>query len=207
MNKNTIAVIFTTLIIGGSIGFIIGERDRGDYRPGNYNTPHGMHRMSDGTMMSDTGMGMMNHEAMMVESEREFITEMIPHHQEAVDTAKEVLSRGATTPELKTLLENVILAQEAEIASMKEWHQAWYGTPYTPSGKYQNMMRDLSILNGSNLDKAWLEDMINHHMGAIMMAKSVQPHIEHHEITDLTNDIIRTQSEEINLMQKLLKNI
>ena len=64
--------------------------------------------MVDGTMMRDTGAGMgsmgsMNHMddmmTMLVESEREFIEEMIPHHQEAIDTATEVLERGGTTSE------------------------------------------------------------------------------------------------------------
>lgn len=78
--------------------------------------PAGMHRMSDGALMNDnsttlinntnSGMGMMrgmDHSMMMVESEREFIERMIPHHQEAVNTAKEVLIQGGSTVEIKKL--------------------------------------------------------------------------------------------------------
>ena len=140
---------------------------------------------------------------MMVRSEKEFITEMIPHHQEAVDTAKEVLARGATTPEIKTLVQNIITAQEKEIADMKAWYQTWYGTPYQPSGNYKPMMRDLESLSGQAIDKAFLEDMVMHHMGAIMMAQSVQQYIEHNEIKTLTEAIISSQSTEIKLMQQL----
>lgn len=76
-----------------------------------------MHRMPDGTLMgnapADNNMGMMSgmdHSAMMVKSEREFLEGMIPHHQEAVDTAKEVIARGGSTPEIKKLAEDIVVA-------------------------------------------------------------------------------------------------
>jgi uncharacterized protein (DUF305 family) len=164
----------------------------------------GGHVMPDGTWMGDTdsSMGMGGGmSAMMVGSEKEFIAEMIPHHQEAVDTAREVLARGATTPEIKTLLENIVTAQEKEIADMKTWYQTWYGTPYTPSGTYHQMMRDLSKLSGAEIDKAFLEDMIMHHMMAIMMAHSVEGYIEHTEVRTLVQNIITSQSKEIQQMR------
>jgi uncharacterized protein (DUF305 family) len=49
--------------------------------------------------------------------------------------------------------------------------------------------------------------MIPHHMGAMMMAQSVRPHIEHQEIADLADAIMETQSVEINLMRDLLTKI
>ncbi len=65
------------------------------------------------------------------------------------------------------------------------------------------MMRDLERLSGKDLDKAFLEDMIMHHMGAIMMAHSVQGVIEHKEVEDLSKAIIDSQSKEIQLMRQL----
>ncbi len=182
--------------------------------------PAGMHRMPDGSLMgnptsptskTDSGMGMMggmDHSMMMFKSEREFLEGMIPHHQEAVDTAKEVIARGGSTPEIKKLAEDIVVAQEKEIAMMKEWYQDWYGTAYVADpNDYEPMMRDLSTLSGAALDKVFLEDMIMHHMGAIMMAQSVQPYIEHKEITDLSKAIMETQTAEIRLMKSLLQNL
>ncbi len=217
MKNNTILITIGALILGGLAGYGFAN-ERGDWSRGGYEDkdrygeiPMGMHRMPDGSMMgnadtsSNTGMGMMHGGMgmMIVESEKEFITEMIPHHQEAVDTAKEVLARGATTPEIKKLVEGIVTAQEKEIADMKSWYQTWYGTQYTPSGKYEPMMRDLERLSGKDLDKAFLEDMIMHHMGAIMMAHSVQGVIEHKEVEDLSKAIIDSQSKEIQLMRQL----
>ena len=50
----------------------------------------------------------------------DFVKEMIPHHQGAVDMAKIVLAFGKD-PEIKKVAEEAIKTQEAEIARMKEW--------------------------------------------------------------------------------------
>jgi len=226
MKQNTILIAAAAVLIGGIGGYLLASNttnhhdmdemmsDR-SYEGGKKSAGMGgAHMMPDGTMMgNDTMMGTMgnmagmDHSMMMVSSEREFVTGMIPHHQEAVDTAKEVVARGGSTPEIRSLATEIIVAQETEIALLKTWHLAWYGQAYTADDSYKPMMRDLTQLSGAALDQRFLEDMIPHHMGAIMMAQSVRPHITHQEITDMADAIMETQTAEIELMQRLLKTL
>lgn len=58
--------------------------------------------------------------------DQRFIEAMIPHHQSAVEMAKDAQQK-AEHQEIKTLAGNIITDQEKEIAQMQEWQKAWFG--------------------------------------------------------------------------------
>jgi uncharacterized protein (DUF305 family) len=53
-----------------------------------------------------------------------FITDMIDHHQAAVDMAK-LSEKNAKHEEIKELSKEIIEAQEHEITHMKQWQRDW----------------------------------------------------------------------------------
>jgi len=56
--------------------------------------------------------------------DKEFLKQMILHHQQAVDMSK-YADANAKHQEVKDLARAVITAQEKEIADMKSWQQKW----------------------------------------------------------------------------------
>jgi uncharacterized protein (DUF305 family) len=69
----------------------------------------GMDRMMKDMMVPYTG-----------DADVDFVRGMIPHHQGAIEMAKVVLEHGKN-PEIRKLAEEIVKAQEGEIAWMQEW--------------------------------------------------------------------------------------
>ena len=104
----------------------------------------------------------------MSSSEAEYLVEMIPHHEEAVRSATE-LARSPRAA-MREFGEDIVRTQSAQIDQMREWLDAWYPDQREDTA-YRPMMRDLSRLTGDALDQAFLEDMVGHHMMAVMMSQ------------------------------------
>ncbi len=56
--------------------------------------------------------------------DREFIEQMIPHHQMAVRMASMVLN-SSQHPEIRNLAQSIINSQTAEIEQMEQWYRSW----------------------------------------------------------------------------------
>lgn len=90
------------------------------------------HMMPDGTVMG--GSMQMEMDGMMQNLngktgdafDKAFLSEMIMHHEGAVDMAEAAL-KDAKHQEIKDLAQRIITAQEEEIQQMKTWEKEWYG--------------------------------------------------------------------------------
>jgi uncharacterized protein (DUF305 family) len=178
---------------------------RVDPRPGLVGQPHAGGGMMGGAsgMMSGAS-GMMGGMA-AVEGEFDFLARMIPHHEEAIESAR-VLLAGTERPEMKAFAEQVIETQSAEVVQMEDWLATWYPGRDT-AVDYQRMMRDLTGLTGDALDRAFLDSMVPHHMMAVMMSQQLvtQGLAEHPEVVPFAETIRDAQHAEIQQMAAWLQ--
>lgn len=134
-----------------------------------------------------------------------FMTNMIDHHQMAIEMA-EICLDEAVHEELRTMCQNIIAAQSAEIQQMQSWLQQWYGITYQPTMKPgdQKMLERLASLSGAEFEIAFMEMMIKHHEKAIKEARHCLDKAAHAELRELCEQIIATQSAEIAQLQTWL---
>jgi uncharacterized protein (DUF305 family) len=160
---------------------------------------------AQGPMHGSAGRGGMPHGgAMTTGDEATFLAHMIPHHQEAIASAESLLAR-TERPELQALLRDIIESQTVQVDSMTEWVARWH--PETPTDvDYAPMMRDLSDAPVADAERAFLEDMVMHHMMAVrdahlFLSRGV---VEHDAVATLARGIVDEQTRELAVMQALL---
>ena len=115
MNRLTLALTAVALL--GTAGVAVTQQQQ-------HGTSHGGHAAANpsGKAFMDVHQKMMQDMQMQPsgDADRDFAAMMIPHHQGAIDMAKVQLQYGKD-PELRKLAEEIVRAQEAEIAFLKQW--------------------------------------------------------------------------------------
>jgi uncharacterized protein (DUF305 family) len=142
-----------------------------------------------------------------------FAQNMIPHHQQAIEMAKLVDSH-TDRPELRELADSIESSQSQEITQLEGWLRSW-GKPATPpeghgghgDSEMPGMMSDADMrrlmeATGTEFDLAFVELMAVHHQGAIDMANTELKDGSLPEVTRLAQQIIDTQQDEIEQLQR-----
>jgi len=206
MKKTSLVILGGTLgavllVLIAMMGYIIFLLSNNSSSQQNFQNPSG----------GMIGSGMMNSEVMdsgmmhaTIESEHDFLVHMIAHHEEAVSSAT-VLKANTDRNEMKNFADDIIKTQTAEIEQMKIWLDTWYPNQ-EHQVDYQPMMRDLTNLKGDAVDQAFLQDMIFHHMDAVMMSQQLitSGYADHQEIIPFAQTIRDTQRNEIHKMRNWL---
>jgi uncharacterized protein (DUF305 family) len=117
----------------------------------------------------------------------------------------------ASSPQVKRLAAQIKNAQRPEIEKMTGWLRAW-GEPTRPPGGMHRMegmmteqdLKRLGTLSGTAFDKKFLHMMIEHHQGAVTMARTEQEQGTDPDARALAASIVTSQSAEIATMRRLL---
>ena len=147
-----------------------------------------------------------------------FAQQMIPHHQQAVQMSR-MAKAHASTKGVKELAANIEKAQGPEIDTMTRWLKDWgkdVPTGYTMGhgmgsmGDMPGMMSDqdmmgLDRVDGATFDRMFLTMMVEHHEGAISMARAEQANGKNADAVALARTIEDAQTAEVALMKSMLK--
>ena len=150
--------------------------------------------------------------ASAVPFDRAFIDAMVPHHEEAIFMANEAKDAALSQPDLVQIANDIIATQQAEIDQMLEWREAWFGSAEVdPAGTealgmsreemgMQHDPGDLSV--ATDVDATFASMMIDHHNGAIAMARLALERGEHAELMELAQAIIDAQEREVETLMQ-----
>lgn len=144
--------------------------------------------------------------AMMGDMDKQFIEQMIPHHEDAIAMAKLALEKSQRS-EIKELANTIIKTQSEEVTNMRIWYKDWYGTDVPKNtmdmrgGMMNNSMDSDSLADAVDFDKEFLTQMTMHHRMAVMMVRMMLGGTNRPEMEQLGKEIIDAQTKEINQMQ------
>ena len=138
-------------------------------------------------------------------SDINFAEMMIPHHEQAIEMS-EIALLNTTNPDVLQLAQEIKDAQAPEIELMKSWDGVKVSTHagHTMDGMLSDgELNDLREAQGQEFDRLFLQGMIKHHEGAIVMAQDVATSMNK-DVADLSTAIITAQELEIAAMKELL---
>ena len=152
-------------------------------------------------------------------SDSQFMRDMIPHHQQALEMSRLAPDR-TNSPELLEIAGKIEAAQGDEIAFMEQWltsrgesvdRSHAHGDHHRMKGMAtEAQMAALAAASGVAFDRQFLSLMISHHEGAIEMVETLmeQPGAAYDPtLFEFTTDITNDQSKEIELMHGLLLSL
>jgi uncharacterized protein (DUF305 family) len=146
-------------------------------------------------------------------TERAFLSAMVPHHESAVAMAELAQSRSQSAF-VRDLADAIVADQRAEIAEMGDIHRRLFGTELVPDemaheelglsaeaagmGHSEQAMEMLATADP--FDRAFVDEMVAHHLGAIAMAEAALEGADDAEVRELAESIIEAQRDEVERM-------
>ena len=145
-----------------------------------------------------------------------FAQMMMPHHEQAIEMSDIILAKDGIPEDVTQLAEEIKAAQGPEIQQLTEWLDQW-GEPTEPQDGHDmaemdgmlgdDELQQLSDAEGTDAARLFLEQMIEHHEGAITMAEDEVADGTYPPAVDLAQTIIDTQQQEIDTMRDLLDTL
>ncbi|MEU7901747.1 DUF305 domain-containing protein [Actinoplanes sp. NPDC049118] len=155
-----------------------------------------------------------------------FLRDMSTHHAQAVEMSM-IAHADSTNASVVTLASDIALTQHGQIGYMQAWLRDWNLSPSSSQppmawmkgteGSVQNglmpgmatpeQLATLRAATGKDLDVQYLTLMRQHHLGGIHMAQEILEVSDDEDVTWLAETMVRSQQNEINLIDSMLKQL
>jgi uncharacterized protein (DUF305 family) len=150
-----------------------------------------------------------------------FMQGMIHHHAQALDMTALIASRTSLET-MKLLGQRIEISQSDEIRMMQRWLEVhgqqvpgvhdhhMTGATLMPGMLTPEEMETLVDAKGAEFDRLWLEGMIKHHDGALVMVEelfSTPGAAQESEVFAFATDVLADQKAEIDRMGAMLEEL
>jgi uncharacterized protein (DUF305 family) len=169
---------------------------------------------STGADLSDPNASTIPAEAPFNSADLEFVRGMLPHHEQAITMADAVIAKSSylLVVEFGTTIR---ATQSSEVEQLRGWLVNWNEPESDPS---MSGSMDMPGMNKESFDadmarlgktahreyaRLWLDLMIEHHRGALAMARTEVDSGKNPDVIALAQTILATQQQEIDAMTAL----
>lgn len=215
--RAALAVVTLALLVSGCAG----DDPTSGAAPSSRPTSHSSHDRA--------GSHAVGHEAMAPVSEppadadwnaadASYLTMMVAHHSQALDMTELAVQRAAD-PRVRRLADSIDAGQGREVIVMATWlvdHGQPEPTPDSvaamsgtgmPGMLDEDQLTALAATDGAEFDRRFLQDMIQHHQGAVAMAEDLLGTGEDVRVVEMAAEVVAGQGAEIQRMRELLADL
>ena len=156
-----------------------------------------------------------------------FARDMSTHHAQAVEMAM-IAWQKSNNSQVREIAYDISTGQQAQIGMMQTWLVDWHLSPtgsrpkmawmrggskeLLPDGRMPGMasedeLNKLRDSTGSALDILFCQLMLRHHLGGIHMASEVVALSHDKQVTDVANQMMNAQQNEVTYLHQLLTDL
>lgn len=208
--RSQVITISFLLIIILSVSFLSSCKKDGDTKNSSIKDDPSMKEKSTDSMHKDmdkkmdnmmdkhmsTMMNKMKEMKMSGNTDVDFVTMMIMHHEGAINMAKSEIESGKDE-KIKSMANNIIKDQQKEIETMQIWLAKNKDRKSTSGDNSKKLMESMDSMMDPGMkmtgstDKDFVTMMISHHKGAIDMAEVEAGNGTDPEVKKMAEDIIK----------------